>query len=83
MAGLSMGSHEVRCSLKSKNDTSNNYSTKSDCTDPDACTYKFRIDVGDGRNATACTVIDLGKPATNHSFYDVPCQGEVRFHILS
>jgi hypothetical protein len=45
-----------------------------DCTDPNICTYKFGIDIGDGSTPTACTIVDTSNPATNHSFYGVPCQ---------
>lgn len=52
-----------------------------DCTYPSTCTYNFEIDVGDGSNGTECTVTDIADPATNHSFYDVPCEEADFFHI--
>lgn len=52
----------------------NIFALTTDCTYPSTCTYNFKIDVGDGSNLTECTVIDTADPATNHSFYDVPCE---------
>ena len=52
----------------------NVFDLTTDCTDPSTCTYNFEIDVGDGSDPTGCTVTDMADPATNHSFYDVPCE---------